>query len=62
MLGDAFNEVFSSENNIRCTDIDVNADWLEYLDFRKYDKYKEDVDAFRPDYLFHLGAYTNLEY
>ncbi len=26
------------------------------------DLYKEDVELFQPDYLFHLGAYTNLEY
>lgn len=62
MLGDAFNDVFSKENNIRCTDIDVNADWLEYLDFRNFSEYEKDVCAFKPDYLFHLGAHTNLEY
>ena len=46
----------------RCTDIDVNEDWLDYLDFRDLDAYREDVRAFAPDYLFHLGALTDLEY
>jgi len=45
-----------------CTDIDVNETWLTYLDFRNYDAYWHDVSQFKPDYLFHLGAYTDLEY
>ena len=48
--------------DLRCTDIDVNEDWLDYLDFRDLDAYREDVLAFAPDYLFHLGALTDLEY
>ena len=46
----------------RCTDKDVNADWLSFLDFRDFDAYREEVRVFAPDYLFHLGAYTDLEY
>lgn len=62
MLGEAFYTQFSSKYELKCTDIDVNEDWLSYLDFRDFDAYKEDVYRFRPDFLFHLGAYTDLEY
>ena len=62
MLGEAFYRVFKDEFELKCTDKDVNADWLSFLDFRDYEKYKADVEAFKPDYLFHLGAYTDLEF
>lgn len=62
MLGEAFHHVFGPDHVLRCTDIDVNADWLSLLDFRDLDAYRADVEAFRPDCLFHLGAYTSLEY
>ena len=62
MLGEAFYQVFSKDYELRCTDIDVNDDWLSYLDFRDYQLYKKDVEQFKPDYLFHLGAFTDLEY
>jgi dTDP-4-dehydrorhamnose reductase len=62
MLGEAFYEEFKTEYILKCTDKDVNAEWLDFLDFRDYDAYKEDVKRFKPDFLFHLGAYTDLEY
>lgn len=62
MLGEAFHKLFSSEFELKCTDIDVNETWLSYLDFRDYDAYLKDVLEFNPDYLFHLGAYTDLEF
>ena len=62
MLGKAFFEVFSNNYNIHCTDIDVNENWLDYLDFRDLESYRNDVKNFKPDYLFHLGAHTSLEY
>lgn len=62
MLGEAFYKVFSEEYELKCTDIDVNEVWLSYLDFRDYDAYWKDVSDFKPDYIFHLGAYTDLEY
>ena len=62
MLGEAFHRVFGGAHELRCTDRDVNADWLSLLDFRDFDAYRDDVLAFRPDYLFHLGAHTSLEY
>ncbi|MBL7006842.1 MAG: SDR family oxidoreductase [Spirochaetia bacterium] len=62
MLGEAFFEKYRQDYELKCTDIDVNEDWLSYLDFRDADAYKTDVKNFRPDWLFHLGAYTDLEY
>ena len=62
MLGEAFYKVFGQDYEIKCTDIDVNSKWLSYLDFSELDSYKRDVESFQPDYLFHLGAYTDLEY
>lgn len=62
MLGEAFYTQFKDEYEIKCTDKDVNDEWLSFLDFRDFDAYKKDVLDFNPDYLFHLGAYTDLEF
>lgn len=62
MLGEAFYKVFKEDYELKCTDKDVNEDWLSFLDFRDCEAYKKDVLAFRPDYLFHIGAHTSLEY
>lgn len=62
MLGQAFHQVFSRDAELRCTDKDVNETWLDALDFRDFDHYRKDVEDFRPDALFHLGAHTDLEY
>jgi dTDP-4-dehydrorhamnose reductase len=62
MLGDAFYKQFINNYELKCTDIDVNEDWLSYLDFRYFKKYRDDVIDFKPDYLYHLGAFTDLEY
>ncbi len=62
MLGEAFYSQFKNEYDIKCTDKDVNEDWLSFLDFRDFDSYKKDVEDFNPNYLFHLGAYTDLEF
>src|SRR3954470_15873947 len=62
MLGEGFYTIFKKDYELKCTDIDVNEPWLSYLDFRDYEAYKKDVHAFKPDYLFHIGARTSLEY
>jgi len=62
MLGEAFYHQFKDDYEIKCTDKDVNESWLSYLDFRDFSAYKKDVNDFKPDYLFHLGAYTDLEF
>lgn len=61
MLGAAFYEVFKAECTLKCTDIDVNAPWLSYMDIRDLSAYRKDVTEFQPDYLFHLGACTDME-
>jgi len=62
MLGLAFYKEFNSDYLVECSDIDVNEDWLSKLDFRDYDSYLKNVSECKPDWLFHLGAYTDLEY
>ncbi len=62
MLGEAFHKQFGCDYNLKCSDIDVNAEWLSSCDFRDLEAYRKDVIEFQPDYLFHLGAYTDLEY
>lgn len=62
MLGEAFYTQFKDNYELKCSDKDVNEDWLSFLDFRDFEAYKNDVEEFKPDYLFHLGAYTDLEY
>lgn len=62
MLGEAFYKQFKRNYRLKCTDKDVNENWLSFLDFRDHKEYRKDVLKFKPDYLFHLGAYTDLEY
>lgn len=62
MLGEAFYNNWTVDYELKCTDIDVNETWLNYLDFRNLEEYRNDVKSFKPDYLFHLGAFTDLEY
>lgn len=62
MLGEAFYRQFGTDYKLHCTDIDTNEEWLSYLDFRDLPAYAEDVTRFAPNYLFHLGAHTSLEF
>lgn len=62
MLGEAFYKQFKRAYQLKCTDVDVNEDWLSHLDFRDFDSYRKDVFEFKPEYLFHIGAYTDLEF
>ena len=62
MLGEAFKKNFEDDYELFCTDIDVNEEWISFLDFRERDEYFKSVQGFKPDYLFHLGAFTDLEY
>lgn len=62
MLGEAFQRVFKEDYELKCTDKDVNADWLSFMDFRDLEEYRKQVNEFEPDYLFHIGAYTDLEF
>jgi len=62
MLGEAFYNVFKNQYELFITDKDVNSEWISYLDFREFENYRSMVQDFKPDFLFHLGAYTSLEY
>jgi len=62
MLGEAFYAQFRNDYYLKCTDIDVNEKWLSFCDIRDFKAYRKDVLDFKPDYLFHLGAYTDLEF
>ena len=61
ILQDFLNDI-NNNYELKCTDIDVNENWLSYLDFRSFKEYRDDVIKFHPEYLFHLGAFTDLEY
>ena len=62
MLGEAFYKQFKGDYELKCSDIDVNEEWLSFLDFREEQNYRKEVLKFNPDFLFHVGAYTDLEY
>jgi len=62
MLGEGIYKNFKDEFILKCTDIDVNESWLTYLDFRNFETYREEVKKFEPDFLFHIGAFTSLEF
>lgn len=62
MLGEAFYKHFKNDYILKCTDKDVNESWLSFLDFRDFDEYRNDVMDFKPEFLFHIGAHTDLEY
>lgn len=62
MLGEAFYKQFKDEYVLKCSDKDVNETWISFLDFRDLVAYKKDVKEFMPEYLMHLGAYTDLEF
>lgn len=62
MLGEAVHRIFAAEHRLKCTDIDLNAPWLEYCDFRDAAAYRDSVESFRTELLIHLGAHTDLEF
>ena len=62
MLGEAFYKQFKGDYELKCSDIDVNEEWLSFLDFRDEQNYRKEVLEFNPDFLFHIGAHTDLEY
>lgn len=63
MLGDAVYKVFSKAcPNILATDIDLNEDWLQYLDVRNIKECEKIFNEFKPTLVIHLAALTDLEY
>jgi dTDP-4-dehydrorhamnose reductase len=62
MLGEAFYDVFKENYELSCTDLIDDEHWISKLDFRDYVEYRRQVTEFNPDYLFHIGAHTSLEF
>ena len=62
MLGEAIFNTFRNDYDLCCTDIDLNENWLTYLDFRDLIEYEKKIKEIKPEYLFHIGAYTDLEF
>lgn len=62
MLGQAVYHTFKSNYNVLATDIDLNEDWLQYLDIRDLDALLKTAASFNPDIIINLAAYTDLEY
>lgn len=62
MLGESVFQHFKAFANVLATDIDLNEDWLEYLDVRDFKQYRETAVNFRPQIMMHLAALTDLEY
>ncbi len=62
MLGDAFYKFTKNKFISRFTDKVKTSEWIDELDFRNYDNYINDVKDFKPDIIFHIGAYTDLEF
>lgn len=61
MLGEAVYKQFKGKHNILATDIDVNEEWLSFLDVRDKDAINNAVTNFQPDAIIHLAALTNME-
>ena len=62
MLGEAFYNTFKDFYDLKCADLNPDDDWIDKCDFRNRKEYFDDVTSFSPDFLFHLGAHTSLEY
>jgi len=62
MLGEAFYAFFKNKFIVKASDIDVNEEWLSYLDVRDYSEYRKQALEFKPDICIHLAALTDLEY
>jgi dTDP-4-dehydrorhamnose reductase len=62
MLGEAFYHYFEDKSTLRTSDIDINEEWLTYLDVRDYDEYRKQILDFKADICIHLAALTDLEY
>ena len=62
MLGDAVYHTFNPITTVRATDIDLSEPWLSPLDVRDRTAMEKAIKDFKPHYLFHLAALTDVEY
>ena len=61
MLGKAVYEYFSARAEVKASDINLTAPWLEYADVRDYRDVYESAARFKPDLIVNLAALTDLE-
>lgn len=61
MLGDAFYNMLHNDYKLKCIDKNIKNEWQSTLDFTNRQNYIRSVEEFRPDWLFHIGAETDLE-
>ena len=62
MLGEGMRRVLGERHELHVTDKSITSPWVSFLDFRDFDEYLRQVRDFRPDWLYHIGAHTSLEY
>lgn len=62
MLGDAVYAQLRKRYHVNATDINLIEPWLSYLDVRDLKSVKKVCAEFKPDYLIHLAALTDMEY
>ena len=61
MLGEAIFNTFKKKYHLSLIDKVKSEKWIKKLNFNNQ-RYEQDVKKFNPDYLFHIGALTDLEY
>ncbi len=61
MLGRAMYEHYARTYNVLATNRTAYESWMRPLDVTNYAEYEKMVAEFKPDYIFHLAAMTNLE-
>src|SRR5260221_2529513 len=62
MLGDAVYPELHKNYEVYATDINLIEPWLNYLDVCDFVKVKETCKDFKPDFIVHLAALTDMEY
>ena len=62
MLGEAVYHRFNKNCQVFGSDIDLNEDWLEFLDIRDLDALLKTTSKINPDLIINLAALTDLEY
>ena len=62
MLGKAAYQILSKQYHVIATDIDLNEEWLTYLDVRNINDFEKAFNGNNFDIIFHLAALTDLEY
>lgn len=62
MLGEGVYDAFKGAWDVRASDIDQNAPWLEYLDVRDPVAVEQYLSEIKPDAIVHLAALTDMEY